>query len=170
MADVNRIARLYHFTDRSNLASIKEHSGLYSFAKLEEMGLPIPKPGGNDWSHDADRQKGLDKYVHLCFRSNHPMEYRAREAGTIKDSLFLEVHPDVLSRPGVLFSPDVSNKAGVEPIPFADALSMIDFEVLYARTDWSDPAIQARLQNAEKCEVLVPDHIPLDLIRDFPNG
>ncbi len=47
---------------------------------------------------------------------------------------------------------------------------MIDHEVLYTRTDWRDPAIQQRLSQAEKCEILVPGFIPLELIRNFPNG
>jgi len=37
-------------------------------------------------------------------------------------------------------------------------------------TDWRDPAIKQRLVQAEKCEILVPGFIPLELIRNFPNG
>lgn len=51
-----------------------------------------------------------------------------------------------------------------------EACGMIDFEVLYSRTNWSDPAVQERLQAAEKYEILVPRAIPLDLIRNLPNG
>jgi hypothetical protein len=47
---------------------------------------------------------------------------------------------------------------------------MIDFEVLYARTTWTDPEIQQRLRAAEKYEILVPRAIPLDLIRNLPDG
>jgi hypothetical protein len=47
---------------------------------------------------------------------------------------------------------------------------MIDYEVLYTRTDWRDSAIQQRLAQSERCEILVPGFIPLDLIRNFPNG
>ena len=46
--------------------------------------------------HDADRMKDLHKFVHLCFRNNHPMEYKAREEGRIAQSIFLQVHADVL--------------------------------------------------------------------------
>ncbi len=52
------IRYLFHFTDRRNLPSIKETGGLFSYAKLKEMGIEIPAPGGNDWSHDADAYKG----------------------------------------------------------------------------------------------------------------
>ena len=47
------------------------------------------------------------------------------------------------------------------------AATLIDFTVLYTRTDWSDPAIQERLKAAEKCEVLVPELIPLSHIRNI---
>jgi len=51
-----------------------------------------------------------------------------------------------------------------------EARTLIDFEVLYARTNWSDPRIQDRWQSAEKYEILVPKVIPLEQIRNLPNG
>jgi hypothetical protein len=164
------VTRFYHFTDRRNLEAIRHTGGLYSFAKLQEMKIEIPAPGGNQWSRDADDQRGLDRYVHLCFKANHPMEYTARQEGRIGDSIFLQIHPDVLKNDGVMFTPDVSNKAGVEMITMEKALEVIDFPVLYTRTDWTDPKVQARLQLAEKCEILIPDHIPMNLIRNLPIG
>lgn len=92
--------------------SIREHHGLYSLAALRKMGVEIPVPGGNEWSHDADERRGLDQYVHLCFRPNHPMEYVARQDGRITDSVYLHIHPDVLHLEGVMFAADVSNKSG----------------------------------------------------------
>ena len=51
------------------------------------------------------------------------------------------------------------------------ARDLIDYAVLYTRTDWSDPEIQARLQAAEKAEILVPDHVPMKYLEQyFPNG
>lgn len=98
------------------------------------------------------------------------MEYRAKQEGRIVDSIFLEVSADVLTIPGVLFTPDVSNKSGVARYALNQARTMIDCEVLYTRTNWHDPAIQARLQNASKCEILVPNGIPLKMIRNLPVG
>ena len=164
------VTSFYHFTDRRNAASIRERGGLYSLAALREMGIEIPAPGGNDWSHDADEMKGLDRYVHLCFRPNHPMEYVARQDGRIADSVYLQIHPDILRTEGVMFTADVSNKSGVEVIPLANALEIIDFKVLYTRTDWSDPEVQQRLRQAEKYELLVPNHVPMKYIRNLPNG
>ena len=106
---------------------IRKH-GLYSTAKLKLKGMKIPAPGGNEWSQEADANKGVDRYVHLCFKANHPMEYLAREDGRIMDSIFLQIHPDVLQIKGVMFSAGVSNKAGVEIVALEKAYELIDFE------------------------------------------
>jgi hypothetical protein len=161
---------LFHFTDLRNLPMIRELGGLYPYAELRRRGIEIPAPGGNEWSHDADGMRGLDEYVHLCFRKNHPMEHIARREDRIQDSIFLEVHPEVLQWQGVLFTPDVSNKKGVQQYPMTEATNMIDYEVLTKWMDWKDPAIKARLSQAEKCEILVPRFIPLELIRNLPHG
>jgi hypothetical protein len=71
---------------------------------------------------------------------------------------------------GVKFTADVSNKFGVQLYTVEEALEIIDFEVLYTRTNWRDPGIQERLQQAEKYEILVPDHIPRKFIRNLPDG
>jgi hypothetical protein len=47
---------------------------------------------------------------------------------------------------------------------------MIDYEVLYSRTDWKNPEIRQRLLQAEKYEVLVPGPIPLEMIRNLSHG
>jgi hypothetical protein len=164
------VTSFYHFTDRSNAVSIRELGGLYSLAALREMGVEIPAPGGNDWSHDADACKGLDRYVHLCLRPNHPMEYVARQDGRIPNPIYLQIHPDILRVEGVMFTADVSNKSGVEILSLAEALGVIDFKVLYTRTDWNDPDVKLRLRQAEKYELLVPNHVPMKYIRNLPNG
>lgn len=162
---LDKIPLLYHFTDRRNLESIRLNNGLHPYRDLVKQKIVIPAPGGNQWSHDADEMFGVDRYVHLCFRSQHPMEYVARQDGRITDSIFLQIHPSVLQIPGVLFTNDVSNKSGVTPVAITDAV--IDYEVLYTRTDWSDPLIQQRLKQIEKYEVLVPCFIPLSHIRNI---
>jgi hypothetical protein len=134
------------------------------------MKIEVPAPGGNEWSHDADARTGLDRYVHLCFRPTHPMEFVARQDGRILDSVYLQIHPDALKVDGVMYTEGVSNKSGMRVHTLDQARKLVDFEVLYTRTNWSDPEIQLRLQNAEKCELLIPNHIPLKLIRNFPHG
>ena len=159
---LDKIPVLYHFTDRRNLEFVRKYGGLHPFNDLVKQGISVPAPGGNQWSRDADEAKGMDRYVHLCFRPSHPMEYMARQEGRIKDSIFLAINASVLRFDGVMFTSDVSNKSGVQPIPITRA--EIDYEVLYARTDWSDAAIQQRLRQVEKYEVLVPCCVPLSHI------
>jgi len=58
---------VWHFTDRANLESIQQH-GLLSLAEAGRRNITIPVPGGNEWSHDADRKKGwTDMFIWLLF-------------------------------------------------------------------------------------------------------
>ena len=166
---LDTISTLYHFTDQRNLASVRELGGLYSWARLQEMGVEVVAPGGNEWSHDADAMKGLDAYVHLCFRDHHPMEYRARTEGRIVKPVYLRIDPAILEIEGVMCTNDVSNKYGVELYSIDDAAELIDFEVLCTYQDSNDPETNRRLRQAEKCEILVPDVVPISLIRNIPS-
>ena len=166
-----RIRYLYHFTDQRNLASIRDNGGLHSTANLRKMGFDTFHPGGNDVSLEADRRFGMDRFVHLCFNTNHPLEYLARQDGRIQRTAWLYVDPSILNEKGVLFCPGVSNRTDIEPVPISEAADLIDFEVLYTRTDWNDPAVYARRQAAEKCEILVPDAVPFKFFSEyFPHG
>jgi len=158
---------VWHFTDKSNIESIKRLGGLFSFSELEKNGTLIPSPGGNVWSHDADKSQGMDKFVHLCFCRAHPMLFIAQEDGRITDPVWLQVDKDTILDPNVRFTPDVSNKVGVPILDHEAAKEQIDFEVIYKYTDWSDPEIQQRRQTAEKSEILVPQFVPIDKIRNI---
>ena len=164
---LEKIPFLYHFTDRRNLSLIRELGGLYPMSQLDQRNVKVPAPGGNEWSRDADALKGMGNYVHLCFRSTHPMEFIARREGRITDTIFLQIDPKVMQFDGVRFTNDVANKACVESVPIGEAEPLIDFEVLYTRTDWNDLTIKDRLSQAEKYEVLVPHFIPLAYIRNI---
>jgi hypothetical protein len=154
---------VWHFTDRSNLELIKEH-GLLSLAESERRGVQIPAPGGNEWSHDADEIKNLHEYVHLAFIDEHPMQYRAKEDGRIKNPIWLKIDVSVILMENVFFSADVSNKSGVSLLTAEQAAKEIDFEVLFTYMDWRDPMVQARRQNAKKSEILIHNMIPIDKI------
>lgn len=156
-----RIKWLYHFTDEANLPPIRQHGGLYSLEELKKRNIAVPRPGGNDWSRDADRIKGLHRFVHLSFTDNHPMRHVAERDGRIGPVKILQVDASVMAQLGVLFSADISNKSGVDTFPNSEAEQRIDFQVIYEWTDWRDPAIQARRNRAKRAEVLVPNHIPL---------
>ncbi len=158
----------YHFTDTRNVPSIQQN-GLLSMRELRRRGMVVPAPGGNDWSFDADIRSGMDRYVHLCFRKQHPMEYLAKRDGRIEVSRFLKIVPEVLLLPGAMVCDGVANKVGVEPGEPVATFHKLDLEVLYMRTDWRDPAVQERLKAASKYEVILPDAVPVGYVK-YLNG
>jgi hypothetical protein len=155
---------LYHFTDKSNISSIKQH-GILSKAELARRNFKVENPGGNDLSVEAGAKKGILDFVSLCFTHSHPMCYVAQEDGRIPNPQYLTISADVLDIPGTKISLGVANKTGVELLDVELALDRMDMQVLYTRTDWTNPEIQTRLRAAEKYEVLVPTIISVDLIR-----
>jgi hypothetical protein len=170
---LNRL-ELYHFTDRRNLPSIRENGGIYSLAQLAELEVDIAASGGDENSQHSDRSNGMDGHVHLCLRDEHPMEYRARTAGRIESSIFISVSNKVLELDGVRFVPGMSNTTGIETYPLEEAvrdghLDELHVDALYTRTDWSVAENYNRRVRAEKFEIIVPDFIPLELLK-LPNG
>jgi ssDNA thymidine ADP-ribosyltransferase, DarT len=165
---LSRIKGLYHFTDASNIASIRQLGGLWCTAKLREMGVEF-RAGGNEHSLDADAMFGMDQYVHLCFHGNHPMEHLASQDGRIKKTqwLYIDDAASLFELDGVRYSPGVSNKSGMEPCPIEEASGKIDYTAHFEYLDWTvDENYQRRLA-AEKCEILVPQHLPLKYFEKF---
>lgn len=161
---------IWHFTDETNLSLIIREKGLLSYAELVRRCIEIPTPGGNQLSHNLDRHNHVDDYVHLSFLDDHPMLYRAKQENRITEPVWLKVEPTILLEEGVMFCSEVSNKTGATLIDGRTAANTIDFEVLFTRTDWSDPNIQARRQAALKSEILVPIRIPFERIMGKKNG
>src|SRR5882757_7466325 len=91
----------YHFTDTRNISSIITSDGVLSRREAARLNKKIEVTGGNDWSIEADDRLGLDAYVHLCFTSQHPLEYLAKRDARIEVSKFLAISADVLKIPGV---------------------------------------------------------------------
>jgi ssDNA thymidine ADP-ribosyltransferase, DarT len=156
---------LWHFTDYRNIASIQAN-GLLRTAELRRRGI-IPITGGDEASLGIDTYKGFDEYVRLGFLRNHPMAHVAAQAGRIEQVRHLRVAPCVLGVTGVLVSDRVAtaNEAVIKPIE--EMVSGLDFEVMYQRTDWRVPEIQARRGAAEKLEILVPLDIAVEHISGF---
>lgn len=154
----------YHFTDTRNVDSIRAFGGLKCLRALKKQQIDIVAPGGNDWSHETDESGGLDAFVHLCLRDQHPMEYIARQDGRILTAKYLRIHPSIVTAEGIRFTADVSNKSGVQLLTMSEAAEALDFEVIYSWTNWKDPEIQKQLRKAAKYELLIPEGIPLNMI------
>ena len=153
----------YHFTDVSNLVSIRQN-GLLSMAELRHRRIKVERPGGNQWSRDADRISGMDQYVHLCFWSQHPMEYAARQDGRIQQSRFLRVKLETIKIPGVLVTDQVSNKSGVQGTLVRESFGNLDLNVIYNQTDWTQKEVKKRLLASRKYELLVPNYVPVSYL------
>lgn len=155
---------LYHFTDESNLASINQHGLLSKTAMRDQGWWPPSATGGNALSHDLDTRQGIDPYVSLCLTQSHKMKYIANKDGRLPSPKYLEISPEVLLIQGTRVAFGIANANGVDILPIENAIERLDIEVLYSRTDWSNGNIQNRLQIAEKCEVLIPNSVPRNLI------
>lgn len=152
---------LFHFTDSRNITKIQELGGLFSYLELANSTVNGIVCGGNDWSHCADNISGVDDYVHLCFTTNHPMEYLARQEGRIQKTSWISVHRDVLLIDGVRFTNEVANKTGVPLLSNDEAVNLLDHEAIFTHIDFNVGNNQQRKQRAEKYEILIPKHIPL---------
>lgn len=96
---------LYHFTDKSNLDSIKSHGGLFSWDYCKRNNIHILEPGGNELSRDLDLKKGLKDYVRVCFNCEPRMLYAAqKKEGRIKNPVFLKIDPRIVYLNSTLFS------------------------------------------------------------------
>jgi hypothetical protein len=166
MVGLTRVSWLYHFTDSRNVASIRELDGLWSTAKLREMGIDF-HPGGNQHSLDADKLFGMDEYVHLCFTSEHPMAFIAKKDGRIEKLqwIYIDDPKSIFEIEGVQYCAEVANKSGVTHCPIEDVRDTFDVEAL-SYLDWKVGNNYARRQAVEKAEVLVPDHVPLKFFEE----
>lgn len=152
------VSYFYHFTDRRNLASIREHGGLFSWKYCEDHGIAIPYTGGSDFSRSLDRSHGLSDYVRLSFCDDHPMAFRLKQDGY--DLVLLKIKVDVASIDTTLFSnmnaTDSNHHHGGR---LAD-LQQVDISA--TRADYlssSDPRFKPH-----QAEVLVKTFVPLKFI------
>ncbi len=159
---LRRTNRLYHFTDARNIPSIWDLGGLWSTAKLREMCVEF-HPGGNQQSLEADEMFGMDQYVHLCFTKEHPMAHIARNDGRIEKLqwIYIDDPAAVFEIEGVRYCAEVSNKSGAELCSIEYAREHFDDVALYDYLDWQVGDHYARRQAVERCEILVPYHLPL---------
>ena len=76
---MKNIVCFYHFTEKSNLQSIRKYRGLYSWYYCKQNNIPIQSPGGDYDSRNLDVFHGLQDYVRLSFCNKHPMAYVKRD-------------------------------------------------------------------------------------------
>jgi hypothetical protein len=142
---------------------------LLSVAELEKQNVSPLKPGGNDWSRDADARRNLHHYVHLALVDNHPMEFSAKQSGHIGEVRYLKINPSILLLPGVMGCATVANRADACILPIEEALDAIDIEILFygKKLDFSHLPTRDRYNTAKKAEILIPGSVPLEYIQNL---
>ena len=166
LLEKNGVRKLYHFTDRDNLASIIRHGGLYSWADCADKGIDIPKPGSDQMSRSLDARDGLEHYVRVSFVTSHPMMFVAMNDGRISNPVILEVDPELVCRPGTLFADRNATKNGARVVAGADGLRNVHFDAVKARKHFDLPEEEQMFYQAE---VLVKNFIPLEYITNIGN-
>lgn len=163
--DNNRITKLYHFTDRANIQSIKENGGLCSWGYCRENNIIIPRQGGSETSMVLDQRKGLENYVRVSFVKDHPMMFIAQQDGRIDDPVILEISTDIIFLPETKYAEQNAARNSVNANSSFDKFNSIIFPIFKKR--------YFNLSDEEKsfyqAEVLVLGKIPSSLILNINN-
>lgn len=157
-----RIRYLYHFTDSRNLASIREHGGLFSWWQCEKRRIGITEPGGSRLSLRLDRGKGLQDYVRLSFNARQPMMYVASRDGRVQGPTILKIDPSVIYLESTLFSDVNATDSEAHVGGDFEAFKQVGFGI--ATGQYWNGYQQKRLFQAE---VLVKSRVPLDMIKNL---
>ena len=154
----NNIPYFYHFTSRKNLASIREHGGLYSWLYLTKHEIPIPVQGGGELSRGLDRYNGIADYVHLSFCESHPMAYHHKQSG--EDIVVLKISIEVALVADTKFSDmnAVDSKCRCEQ--GLQGLKLVNFAATKEKFLTNDNP----LFKYKQAEILVKTHVPLEYI------
>jgi len=155
------ITSIWHFTDESNLESIKKH-GLLSLALLDKENINVSCYGANEESHHLDRCKGIDRYVHLSMTKSHPMQYVKKVNGNIPNPIWLEIDVSVLFENKSLCCDRIANARDAICYDIEKLNEKIDlFELIYGR-DYRNPI--------KKAQLLVANRIDYSKIKGVSNG
>lgn len=152
-----KIPFLFHFTDRSNYASIIKYKGLYSWKYMRNNGISFTSCS-NDESKYLDEIKSIDQYVKLSFTPNHPMFSIVKREQRINNPILLKIKPDIIFLETTMFSDRNATSANANLSGSFDFFSNLPFN-LFKKT-WKTELEKQQIQS----EILVLDHVPLDYI------
>jgi hypothetical protein len=150
------ITKLYHFTDQSNISSIKKF-GLFSWSRLVENEIKSVV-GGNSFSHKMDKEANRHDFVRLSFTPNHPMMFVCKKDGRITNPVVLEVDINVILLPDTLFADRNANKKDAE---VSDSPSCIRFNVVKCSSQFD---VLEHERHFYQAEVLIKTHVPTKYI------
>jgi len=155
------ITSVWHFTDRSNLASIKKN-GLLSLALLTRNGINVSCYGADGLSHSLDRRKGIDKYVHLSIVKSHPMQYVKVKNGDIPNPIWLEIDISVLFENESLCCDGIANASSSQCYDIEQLDEVVNLKSLTGKKSSSN--------STRKAQLLVANKIAYNKIKGIYNG
>jgi len=159
----NNITILYHFTDHSNLKSIKENGGLYSWYYCDKNNIVIPMTGNSSLGRSLDLEFGLEDYVRLSFIKDHPMKHVAMDEGRITSPYILKVSIEVCYFENTRFSDMNAADRRHTNGDSVDFLSSLRFDLFHKR--YFD--LNQIEKKQHQAEVLVKTWIPAEFITNF---
>ena len=157
------ITSIYHFTDKSNLSSIEKY-GIQSLKNIITKNISVNRFGADTLSHNLDKYKGLDKYVHLSFIKDHPMYYVAKERGSIIEPVWIELDISVLFKTNTLFSDSIANRNNANIFKLDEIFNFIDFKTMLHSNDFY------LKKEARKAEIMAYESISLNKILGVTYG
>lgn len=166
----NGIAGFYHFTDRSNLKSIKENGGLFSWYYCDLNRIEIPMPGGSLGSRQNDTINGKKDFVRVAFNKEHPMLFIAQKDGRISRPVWLDIDIEVAYFEHTEFSDkNAAAFSSYTPIIGKEAqhLSNIRFDILKKAERVKHYNLLDNEKPYNQAEVLVKTWIPIEYIKNI---
>ena len=92
----NNITTIYHYTDRSNIKSIIEFNGLFSWIYLEESeNIPLPMHSRATEDYPNAFNLGVENFINLSFVKDHPGMHIAVREKRINDPVILNISLEV---------------------------------------------------------------------------
>lgn len=146
---------LYHFTDKSNIQSIKRY-GLLSPKEINRTSI-IPKYSSTSKSRQADFDMGLDDYIRLSFVKSHPMMFTAMTTNRITPQI-IEINPLVALMPNVFFSDRNALRKGANIGGSAEDLQKVRFDLVFGTTAYFDLPT-AKDKSCYQAEIIVKNRI-----------
>lgn len=166
----NGIAGFYHFTDKSNLKSIKENGGLFSWYYCDLNRIEIPMPGGSLGSRQNDTTNGKKDFVRVAFNKEHPMLFIAQKDGRISRPVWLDIDIEVAYFENTEFS-DKNAAAFYSYTPIigkeTQHLSNIRFDILKKAERVKHYNLFDNEKPYNQAEVLVKTWIPIEYIKNI---
>lgn len=166
----NGIAGFYHFTDRSNLKSIKDNGGLFSWYYCDLNRIEIPMPGGSLGSRQNDTINGKKDFVRVAFNKEHPMLFIAQRDGRISRPVWLDIDIEVAYFEHTEFSDkNAAAFSSYTPIIGKETqhLSNIRFDILKKAERVKHYNLLDNEKPYNQAEVLVKTWIPIEYIKNI---